>query len=388
MDLGIAGNPGDVAGVVTACERFGVSPVFVLGPHERLPSGIPAIHVHHVPSWDVDECTAHLKRAGLCGLWAAQAHLHGAVARIASRLHLPHMPCPAGQNETCPLTGAPVVALPAVEDSSGFGLDVASMPVWVRPACGDGDASCMRVEHVGDLPLASQKLRKRGISGAVRLQPALEGAVLRLPAFKVGRDLLPLDLVAEETTSSMYRVPLGFAMPLPRRGDQLARALAISEEINRQLPPGWGYLECEFVDTGSDLVLVDIRAPASLDPLLRQVVQKAQGVDLLHGVIACALGRPPQVTPTRELGAAATWLLTRSGTVTGFKGVEGARAMPGVDTVVIVAKEGDALTHVVDIPTRERGGYILATGSSMAVAKERLEAARVSVWINTSPVKS
>lgn len=80
-----------------------------------------------------------------------------------------------------------------------------------------------------------------------------------------------------------------------------------------------------------------------------------------------------------------TWLLARSGVVTGFAGVEEARQMPGIDEVNIIAEEGDILSHVVDLPSRQRGGYIVATGNTIEEARERLEFARARVWINTSP---
>jgi len=82
------------------------------------------------------------------------------------------------------------------------------------------------------------------------------------------------------------------------------------------------------------------------------------------------------------------WLLTRSGVVTGLKGVEAARRLPGVLEVAINAREGDILTHVVDLPTRNRGGYIVAEGKNETIARARLEAAREMVWINTSPALS
>jgi hypothetical protein len=59
--------------------------------------------------------------------------------------------------------------------------------------------------------------------------------------------------------------------------------------------------------------------------------------------------------------------------------------MDGIVEVFINAREGDILSHVVDIPSRERGGYIVAMGDSAAQARERLDAARARVWINTSP---
>jgi len=175
------------------------------------------------------------------------------------------------------------------------------------------------------------------------------------------------------------------AMPAEGRDTLFAEADGLAAQVNRWLPEGWGYVELEFVDRGDGLHMVDVQCPARLDPHLNRLVGLSQGSDLLRASLQCALGRDPEVAPTRNTGAAFTWLLTRSGVVTGFQGVEEARQLPGIVELNIVAAQGDVLSHVVDVPSRERGGYIIATGESAAQARERLEEARAKVWIKTSP---
>lgn len=389
MELGIAGVPENAGEVAELCRRLRVDPVFVLAPGETLPPACSRERTLRVPGWDTAACLAPICEARLAGLWPASCVVRRAVAGLSAHLNFPHLPCMAGALQSAlPIAGARAMDLHALEhlpESERRGLP---LPVWVRAVCGDGDASCMQVDHTKDLDLTAIKLRKRGVEGAVRVQPVADGPIYRLMAFKAGRELVPFDIAAEETTTSMFRVPLGFALPVARRGALLQHIVAVARDVNCVLPRGWGYVEMEFVDTGAEVCLVDVRCPARLDPYLRDVVYRSQGVDLLQAVLQCALGRLPGLTPTKEVGVAMTWLLTRSGEVTGTRGLEEARAMPGVGTVHIVAQEGDILTHVVDITTRNRGGYIVATGSTAAVAKARLEAARDRVWINTSPALS
>lgn len=386
MELGIAGAPDDLEGVVALCGRIGVDPVFVIGPGETLPRNELPLHIHHVPHWNVDACLERLGGTGLAGLWAASAARRRAVAEVAARMGFPHLPCPRDEDWLPDgIAGVRLLDIESLGRLSNADCEDIPLPAWVRSAGGNGDSSCMRVDHPDDLSLATGKLEKRRRAGSIRIQPVLEGPAYRLMAFKTGRDLVPFDIVAEDLTTSAYRVPLGFSMPVPRRGTLLDRIVARAEDVNRGLPHGWGYLEMEFVESEAGIDLVDLQCPASLDPLLREVVHQSQGVDLLQAVLQCAAGQPPLLTPARELGVAAAWLLTRSGVVTGFKGVEEARGMPGVQTVRILAEEGDVLSHVVDTASRDRGGYIVATGATADLARARFEAARETVWINTSP---
>ena len=386
MELGIAGVPDDVNAVEAVCDRLGLAPVYLLGPGETMALEGQPLHLLHVPAWEADAVRERVRGTGLRGLWAASRSLRGLVSDVAAHLGLPSLPCPEDRSIISESIGDVRLLEPnslgALQDA---GQEALPLPFWVRAACGNGDSSCMRIDHAHDLPLAMERMQKRGL---VRLQPAVDGPVYRLMAFKTGRDLLPFDLVAEETTTSMYRVPLSLSMPVPRRGGLLGAIIDRARRVNRGLPPGWGYVEMEFVDSEAGLRLVDVQSPAALDPLLREVVLRSQGVDLLQAVLQCAAGRHPQLVPVREMGAAMTWLLTRSGTVEGFQGVEEALEMPGIEDVRIVARPGDVLTHVVDLPSRERGGYVIATGPTPEAARSRLEAAREKVWINTTPVQA
>jgi len=385
MKLGIAGVPENVADVTALCHRMRVTPVFVLGPEDGAPPrDLPAPPIR-VPAWGVGPCAAQLRGAGLGGLWTGLPPLYAAVAAIAAHLRYPHIPCAEAGPITPPaIAGAQLLDLAALE-SLREGGDTLPVPAWVRSTCGDADASCMRVEHPSDFSLAMQKLRKRNPGGQLRIQPAVEGDIYRLLAFKTGRTLTPVDIVEESVTPSVYRVPLGMAMPMPRRGALHEAIGRVAAAVNRDLPPGHGYVEMEFVASPGGVALTDVQAPAHLSRELRDLVRLSLGVDLLRASLECALGRAPSISPTTETGVAFTWLLTRSGVVTGLEGVEAARAMPGVMEVEIRAKEGDILSHVVDRASRERGGYIIARGATAAIAKARLEAAREALRINTSP---
>jgi cysteine synthase A len=246
----------------------------------------------------------------------------------------------------------------------------------------------MRVDHPSDISLALQKVRKRNPDGLLRIQPALPGDVYRVVAFKAGAALLPVAYMEETVTPSVYRVPLGVTLPLPADSEAVAQMDDALTRLKGRLPEGWGYCEFEFVATEAGVVLTDMQAPVRLGREPRRVVLQALGVDLLRCALECALGRVPDVTPRRAQAVAFSWLLTRSGVVTEVTGVSAARALPGVVDVVIQAREGDVLTHVVDRASRERGGYILAEGDSLDRAWAALEQAREAVWIQTSPALS
>lgn len=382
--LGIVGIPDDLDDVLALCAGLNVEPVLLLDPAESPPPD--ELEALALPALGVGPSAVPLRDAALAGLWPGSREQSRFVQESSAELGLPHLPClNERQHAALPIEGAALFDFSDLNHPRAPEVTRLPIPAWVRAACTRGDSSCMRLEHPNDLSLASAKLRKRGMEGPIRIQPVVEGPVYRLLAFKTGPSLAVAGLIGEEVTSSVYRVPLSMSMPAEGRDRLWAEAGKLAEEVNDCLPVGWGYVELEFVDTGEGLRIVDVQCPARLDPHVRRLVALSQGIDLRRASLQCALGRVPDVAPTRNTGAAFTWLLTRSGVVTGFQGIEEARHMPGIVDVHIVATEGDILSHVVDIPSRERGGYVIATGDTAAEARERLEAARAMVWINTSP---
>ncbi len=383
--LGIIGVPEDAADFPAICALLAAEPVFLVDAASvpPLPSECRAILL---PEKTPEAIARVAKREGLAGLWSPCCDAAPLVAQAAAALGLWRLPClDEAQQSTLPIDGATVYPFSELERLREQALLALPIPAWVRAACTRGDGSCMRLDHRNDLSLASAKLQKRNMGGPIRIQPALEGAVYRALAFKTGATLSLCCLIAEEMTSSVYRVPLSTMAPAEGRSDLLRDVEALAEGVNRHLPEGWGYVELEFVDTTIGLRLIDVQSPARLDRHLCQLVRLALGVDLRLASMACALGRTPSLVARHKAGAAMTWLLARSGVVTGIQGVDEARHMAGVIEVHITASEGDILSHVVDIPSRERGGYIIATGDSAAQARERLDAARARVWITTSP---
>lgn len=385
--LGVAGVPADLGEIVTLGEELGVSLLLLLdGPcPDFIPKDIPVLSLDF--SVEAHEAIQALESASLAGVWVADPRYREPVEALAARFGWPHLPGDEAENLSL-VPNAQTFNVAMLQQIATQSSDSLPIPSWVRTPCADGDTSCMRVEHPSDLSLALNKLKKRRADGRLRIQPAVEGTIYRLLAFKTGTELLPFDVVEETVTTSVYRVPLAMAMPVARNARRYEAMIAESGRVNDALAPGWGYVEMEFVCHDDEVVLTDVQAPAAFGADLRAVIFESQGVDLYRAAMECALGRAPTLRPRRDQGAALTWLLTRSGVVTGFEGVDSARQLPGVRTVHIAAKEGDILSHVVDRPSRERGGYILATGDTATEAWEHLEAARVQVWINTSPALS
>ncbi len=61
---------------------------------------------------------------------------------------------------------------------------------------------------------------------------------------------------------------------------------------------------------------------------------------------------------------AAQWLYSHSGIVESLDGIEEARAMPTTEAIELTVTPGDLLGHVLDIPSRDALGYVMANGNT------------------------
>ncbi|MDP9169355.1 MAG: ATP-grasp domain-containing protein [Acidobacteriota bacterium] len=100
----------------------------------------------------------------------------------------------------------------------------------------------------------------------------------------------------------------------------------------------------------------------------------ASRIGLEQLVVLHAMGRmPPDIEPARPASGVMMIPVPRKGILAGLSGVEAARAVPGIDDVVITAKAGEKL-----IPLPEGSsytGFIFAGGSAPALVEEALRKA-------------
>ena len=387
--LGIVGIPPSPDAVASIAHQLGVTPLYLLDPADSMSTLAPGTAIFPLRAEDNHDLTAKLRPFNINGIWGPTEYRGRNFGTLAQLLDCPHLPCrTVATDGACPILDAQHYSVDDLRRLTSDHSATIAIPAWVRASCGYGDTSCMRVEHPSDLSLALEKVRKRNPYAKLRIQPAVDGAIFRVLAFRTGNDLKVFEVIEETMTTSVYRVPLGLSMPLQQHESMRADLLQRTAKLNDLLPHGWGYVEVELVVTPSSIEITDIQAPAVLGEDVRNVVRRATGVDLLQASMECALGREPTLTRTTDQCVALTWLLTRSGVVIGFEGIEEALALPGVVEIQLNAREGDILSHVVDQPSRERGGYVIAVGDTTETAKVHLEAARNTVRINTSPAWS
>lgn len=110
------------------------------------------------------------------------------------------------------------------------------------------------------------------------------------------------------------------------------------------------------------------------------------GVDFLGCVMRHAVGEtvtPEELKPTKDVAVCQRYLWAEPGRVTSISGEEDARALPGIEHVVITTEVGALIAEPTNCTPR--AAMVIATGANADEARTRADAALQTIRIETKP---
>lgn len=259
------------------------------------------------------------------------------------------------------------------------------LPVVVKPENGHGSAGVRRVNHLEDVPLAYVQAAKAGGGGNVLVESVVEGRHVTIDGAVQCGTFRPFS--AHGAIPAPAPCCYDVAVYAPLEAELVRDLAAAADAVARALKIAGGVFSAEFVAIGQKLFLMELHPyPAHLclpADLLRLTADTDTAGPVLRACTGDILGKGYAPAPVRS--AAIAWIPTRSGIVLNVEGAGDARAMPGVLEVRITAKPGDVMGHAVDAVTRDRIGYVVATGNSAGEALDTAQKACGLCRIVTSP---
>ncbi|MEO5874865.1 MAG: ATP-grasp domain-containing protein [Streptosporangiaceae bacterium] len=238
-------------------------------------------------------------------------------------------------------------------------------PLIVKPNDGSGSKGLSRVGSADELAAAVIHARDHSPDGIVIAEELIKGDHYSLEIFMVG-DRPRFAAVTEKVFAEGFLVRTHLC---PSRLSETLRLEAAENaaRICAALDLHDGPANLDFVVTPEGRVnFVELNARLGGNGIPR-LLKAAYGVDLVAALISLVLGEPADLRPTHQAHAALTLLgspLTGTGTVTGFGGVEAARAVPGIAELELFVQPGDLVR-----PFTQAGhkiGNLLAAGGSRA----------------------
>jgi biotin carboxylase len=267
-------------------------------------------------------------------------------------------------------------------------------PLVVKPSRGWGQRGVARVDAVEQLPQAFGEARSHSATAglpSVVVEEWLEGREVSVNGWVEDGRLVGY-CVTERLTVPGNR-PLGVMIaevyPSGLSPDEEARVV---EEARRGAAAlghvrGPCYSQVALGPRGCFLFETAARLGGGFDA---DVTKLASGVDLYDRLLGIALGdakleRQGGVAPPHG-AAVAKFLIGTPGAVVAVKGLDDARALPGIDDAEVFVPVGGRVFPLTD--SAKRAAYVLAHGPTRADALARADAALARIRVDTRPEPS
>lgn len=268
-------------------------------------------------------------------------------------------------------------------------------PLVVKPSRGSGQRGVARVEHDSQLDAAFDAARSYSASvglPVVVVEQWIEGREFSVNAWISddplgGGGSFASYCVTERITvpgSSPLGVMIAEVYPSGLSPEDEARVVDEARRGAAALGHTRGpcYSQVALGPNGCFLFETAARLGGGFDA---DVTRLASGVNLYDRVLGVALNdrtleRRGAVTPARP-SALAKFLIARPGKVDAIDGLEGARALPGVEDAQCFVPVGGRVLPLTD--SAKRAGYVLVHGSTRGEAMARADAALAKICIHT-----
>jgi biotin carboxylase len=295
---------------------------------------------------------------------------HGVVpvAQIADALGLPgSSPQAAHQVRNWP-------ELQAAAERIGF-------PAIYKPAGGAGSAGVLFVRSAADLrevhETATRHLNPENDSffayypGEFVYERFVPGREVSVEAV-VADGVLHTAGITEKWATSDTFTEFQHAYPARLTPQQEETARNLAQDAVRAIGIDHCGVHAEVMLTDGGGQVIEVNGRLGGDFITSHLVPLADGTDLLQAAIEAATGRPVHLTPTRRDAACVRFLLAdRRGVVTGWRGLDAARAAPGVQEMTVNRQIGDLVELPPEAFFSSRLGFVVTRGRDTGEAVDR-----------------
>jgi biotin carboxylase len=346
-----------------------------------------------------DAAEAYVRKKGpIHGVFTVAADVPLTVATVAARLGLPGISLESARLAQDKLAmkrcfasaGIPVPWFAPVPsaDALNWMCDERGFDLVIKPVDSRGSRGVQRLMPDTNLNDAWEIARGHSLSGGVMAEAYLTGPQISTesilsngdgftPGFS-DRNYELLDRYAP------FFVENGGDLPshLPEETQNAVKLAA--EAAGRAMGIQTGNVKGDMVVHNGKPYVIELAARASGGYFCTHEIPLNTGVDFVGAVIKLALGETPtprDLTPKFNRPIVQRYLFPEPGRVISVSGEAEARAMPGVETLIVTAKPGDMMR-----PPQHAGctaAMVIASGASVAQARARANAALAKLEIGT-----
>lgn len=239
-------------------------------------------------------------------------------------------------------------------------------PCIMKPVDNAGSHGVVKVESFGQLLESYDYSHGFSRSGNVIVEEFLDGPEVSVEVMVVEGRVNVLQITDKLTTGAPYFVEMGHSQPSMLPESTQAAVCSLARRACRAVGLRKGPAHVEMKVTPDGPKMVEMGARMGGDNITTSLVPLSTGIDMVKATIDMALGGQPDMEPTLRCGSAIRFFRVPSGIIRSIRGVEEARAIPGVREIVFTKGIGDE-----SVPVRcsnDRVGFVTAQAATAGEA--------------------
>lgn len=269
-------------------------------------------------------------------------------------------------------------------------LEVQGRPGIVKPSRSSGSRGVTRLgpdAPVDERARALLRALEESRDGTAMVEDFVEGPEVSVELLVWGGRAEVLAVTDKLTSGAPHFVEVGHTQPSALPAPDLARVTEVAAAGTLALGVDRCAAHAELRLSPTGPVMIEVGARLGGDYISTHLVPLSTGFDMVAAAVALALGDEPRLAPTHaRQGSAIRYLTPTPGIVREIRGLDRARALPGVAEVVLWVREGSVVRALES--SLDRAGHVIATGPIAQEAAGNAERARGAVRIRVEPLAS
>ena len=255
------------------------------------------------------------------------------------------------------------------------------LPVVLKPTDRSGSAGVSLCQHEEEISPAFTSARKESRAEEVLVEEFIEGDEISVETMSCDGHHRVVAITDKLKTPLPWFVEMGHCVPADFDTATTQHIHDVARDAAEALGVTSGPTHTEMKVHRGCATVIELGARLGGDRIASHLVPLATGVDLVEASVRVALGTAPDLEETAHRAAAIRYLTASPGCVAEVRGVESARALPGVECLDVEVKTGDLVRLIRS--SNDRPGWVIAVGDSSPEAIQRAEAARDAISIVT-----
>ncbi|MDR7333939.1 ATP-grasp domain-containing protein [Roseateles asaccharophilus] len=259
-------------------------------------------------------------------------------------------------------------------------------PAIVKAVDNAASRGSMKIESEAELPQALEQARAASRTGTAIVEQYVVGAEQSVETIVWQGRHYHVGMADREFGYHPFHIETAHNDPSLLGDDTQRRIYEVVDAAADSLGITFGPAKADMIMTASGPMILEMPARLSGGFHSQYTTPLSTGQDPIRAVMEISLGRPLDealIRPRQHRTAICAGIFPPPGRIKAIEGLEAARALPGIEQVIVTRQVGDVVTEYIDNGCRFC--WVIGVGDDKAQAQAAIARARATIRIEVEP---